>query len=91
MEFRTHTGEIVTGTRLFDAINTTADFFTANAHGIFEEDLYADHVTNKQKAEYLKEALSRADKVRGGCIDNLAVWQRINTELTGECVALLNS
>ena len=59
----------------------------ANAKAIRAGD-YADHVTDEQKDLNLQKSLNLAQKVREGYFDNFTIWQRINTEITGECVAL---
>lgn len=89
MQFKTHTGEIVTGDRLQKALNTVADFWADNARAIRKENRYASHVTEDRKEKNLKDQLERAEQIRGGDIGSFTIWQRVNTELTGECVALL--
>lgn len=89
MIFRTHTGEQVQGDRLQAALNTVADWYTDNAYGIREEDLYASHVTEVQKDDYLARGLEHAEDVRAGEVTSFAVWQRVNEVLTGECVGFL--
>ncbi len=87
--FRTHTGEIVSGERLRAAINEVADWYADNARAIRREDLYASHVTEARKEESLARGLEFAEEVRRGEACGFSVWQRINTKLTGECIALL--
>lgn len=87
--FRTHTGEIITGERLTAALNTVANDWADNAHAIRAEDAYADHVTEAAKEHYLAEGLAFAEEIRRGETTGFTTWQRINTALTGECVALL--
>jgi hypothetical protein len=87
--FRTHTGEIVTGERLKNAFNKVADDFKNIAYAIRTEDAYASHVTEIQKEKHLEQMLKSAEMVRQGNITSFSAWQDINTELTGECVALL--
>lgn len=88
--FRTHTGEIVTGDRLASALNTVADDWAALGHAIRKEDAYASHVTEKTKDDILLRDLAFAETIRRGEATSFTVWQRINTTLTGECVALLS-
>lgn len=87
--FRTHTGEIVTGARLQAARDAVADDWAAMAHAIRAEDAYASHVTEAAKDRYLADDLAFAEKIRRGETTGFTTWQRINTALTGECVALL--
>lgn len=87
MTFGTHTGAIVQGAQLEAALQAVADWYAANARGVRSEDLYASHVTTAQKDEYLARGLAHAEQVRRGEVSSFAVWQRINTHLTGECVA----
>lgn len=89
MQFRTHTGEIVEGDRLNEAVQVVADWYRDNAKAIFDEDAYASHVTTERKKELLNKGLDFAEQVRAGNITGFSVWQRVNMELTGECVALL--
>lgn len=89
MKFVTHTQEIVEGQRLTDALNKVADKMVENAKAI-RVSKYANHITEIQKDFYLQQNLEFAEQVRAGYyIDNLGIWQRVNTELTGECIALL--
>lgn len=88
--FRTHTGEIITGNRLTDALNQVADRKIESAKKIRLENLYAPHVTEKQKEDNMLRAIERAEQVRTGInLNSLSIWQDINTVLTGECIALL--
>lgn len=41
MQFKTHTGEVVTGERLQAALNVVADFWESNARAIRESGDYA--------------------------------------------------
>lgn len=50
---------------------------------------YASHVTEAQKESDLIKSLSLADRIEAGEIKSFTVWQRVNLELTGECVAFL--
>lgn len=89
-EFITHNGETVKGERLKKALGVVADRYAARAHAIRLEDAYADHVTEVRKDEILERDMERAGQVRDGTAKpTLTLLQDINTELTGECVALL--
>ena len=88
--FRTHTGETVTGQRLQDALNTVANDWAELGHLIRRSDEYAGHVTEGEKSRALREMLARAEAIRSGDIGSLTIWQRVNTELTGECIAILS-
>lgn len=87
--FRTHTGQIVKGKALKDALNRAADEYIKQAHDIRKEDAYASHVTEREKDAILKERLERAERIREGKEYGLWLWQIVNQILTGECVALL--
>lgn len=89
-QFRTHTGEIISGERLQRAINKVADDWAELSRAIRREDCYAEHVTTAKKDEYLAEGLARAESIRAGDIQSFTIWQRVNAELTGECVALFS-
>jgi hypothetical protein len=88
--FITHKNELVAGERLEQALNAVADWWYKNAYGIYEENLYAAHVTAQQKLDNLNEGISLAGRIRNGSEPmGFWLWQRVNTELTGECVAFL--
>ena len=88
--FRTHTGKIVTGVTLSNALNQVANDMIQNANNIRIENHYADHVTEEQKEEYFLRRIEYAEEIRIGIgLNNFTIWQRINQVLTGECVALL--
>jgi hypothetical protein len=89
IEFVTHTGEIVSGERLQDAINNVANDWANLAYAIRKENAYAPHVTEKQKEDALNKMLTSAEEIRQGNINSFTIWQRVNNYLTGECVALL--
>lgn len=89
MSFRTHTGEIVTGERLRVALAKVAADWRALAHAIYKEDGYASHVAEECKAKNRDDMLTRADEIEAGSVKSFTIWQRVDTELTGECVALL--
>lgn len=86
---RTHTGQIVTGADLQAALDQVALDQVAMAHAIFDADEYAGHVTPQEKAIYLQEGLHLADKIQAGDVSGFWIWQRVNTVLTGQCVAFL--
>lgn len=89
-EHRTHTGEIIRGDRVRAARAKVADDWDALAHAIRSEDAYASHVTTEEKEANLRAELLRADEIRSGDAGGFTIWQRINAELTGECVPLFN-
>lgn len=89
-QFVTHTGEIISGNRLSDALNAVADWYKDNAFAIYRKDEYASHVTEECKEENLYQQLQQAKRIRTGnehC--GFWLWQRINTELTGNCIGFL--
>lgn len=90
MNFRTHTGEIVEGARLREALEAVADWYAENARAIRREDTYAAHVTEARKDESLERGLAFAEEVRRGKAMGFSVWQRVNLHLTGECIAFLS-
>ena len=91
MNFRTHTGEIVSGEKLLIALNTVADDMAKLAKAIRIENAYASHVTENTKEKCLLDYIAYAEEIRKGeNLNNFTIWQRINTVITGECVALLS-
>lgn len=90
MEFRTHAGDTITGQPLLEAFGKVADFWENNAHAIYAEDGYGSHVSEKTKRDCLERQLSQAERIRAGSEPmGFWLWQRVNTELTGECVGFL--
>lgn len=88
--FQISTGEIATGDRLRQAVQAVAAEMRRNAYAIRAEDAYASHVTELTKERNLQDQLDAADCVENGTMRmGLWLWQRVNTVLTGECVALL--
>lgn len=87
--FRTHTGELVTGQRLAEALASVASDWADMARAIRQEDAYASHVTEADKDSYLADDLALAERIRDGEVKSFTIWQRVNAALTGECVALL--
>lgn len=61
------------------------------AHAIRRKDAYASHVTEARKLDALHSMLASADRIESGEVTSFTIWQRVNQELTGECVALLPS
>ena len=90
MQFRTHKDDVVTGQALIRAQHAVADWYRDNAYGIRAEELYASHVTEATKEKRLQEQLAQAERIRSG-VEPMGfwLWQRLNTELTGECIAFL--
>lgn len=89
-QFITHKNEIVTGARLENALVAVAKFWEENALAIRKEDAYASHVTEERKEQNLQNQLDQAKRIRQGTEPmGFWLWQRINTHLTGECVAFL--
>jgi hypothetical protein len=89
MQFRTHTGETVSGERLAAACAKAADDLVNLAMAIREEDAYASHVTEEEKDAYMFEMVARAERVRSGDVYYFGAWQDVNSILTGECVPML--
>lgn len=87
--FRTHKGHVVSGSELQAALSKVAADWREIAHNIRKQDCYAAHVSEETKDEHLTTMLAHADEIEQGCVDSFTIWQRVNTVLTGECVALL--
>ena len=85
-----HTGKILTETELAEALKKVANDLRENAYAIHSENAYASHVTQEEKERYLQERLGYANEVEKGLHNsNFTIWQRVDTMLTGECVAFL--
>lgn len=87
--FQTHTRETISGDRLQMALNKAANDWEKLGHDIYKENAYADHVTEDIKLKELQKHIDTAKAIRNGEVRTFTIWQRVNTELTGECVALL--
>ena len=89
--FLTHTGEHISGDRLTAARAAVADFWERNARATYADDEYASHVSQDAKDEALRTELERAGRIRDGSEPvGFWLWQRVNAELTGECVPFLS-
>ncbi|MEM9358384.1 MAG: hypothetical protein AAGB04_19520 [Pseudomonadota bacterium] len=88
-EFTTHTGEKVSGQRLTEALNKVADDIADLGRRMRQADDYASHVSESEKDKELAEDLQHAEDVRNGFVRSLSTAQQLNTELTGECIAML--
>ena len=85
-----HTGKILTETELAEALKKVANDLRENAYAIHSENAYASHVTQEDKERYLQERLVYANEVEKGLHNsNFTIWQRVDTLLTGECIAFL--
>ncbi len=85
-----HTGKILTETEIAEALKKVANDLRENAYAIHSENAYASHVTQEEKERYLQERLGYANEVEKGLHNsNFTIWQRVDTMLTGECVAFL--
>jgi hypothetical protein len=87
MAFTTHTGEIVTGERLQITLNKVADDWAQLAEYI-RNGSFAEHITELQKDVQYNKMIKCCIDIREGVIKTFTIWQRINTAITGECVAL---
>ena len=89
-EHKTHTGEIIKGNRVTEAVKAVCNEWRELALAIRNEDSYASHVSEDEKDEYLSQSIILADDLEAGRVNpTFTDWQRINIILTGECVALL--
>lgn len=88
---KTHLGKEVTAQELQNAREHVADEIVANAKVMRHSDHYADHITEDQKANFLNEDLLRSHEVAAGKHDHAFwCWQRMNTFITGKCVAFFS-
>jgi len=88
-QFRTHDGQVITGEPLQRALNHVANWYIENAYTVRTEDAYASHVSEERKELNLANQLALAERIRAGNESGFWLWQRLNTFLTGECVAML--
>lgn len=87
--FKTHKGDIVTGTELQTALNAVGDDWEKLAKAIYKENAYANHVTEQTKLDNLRCGIETAKRIRQRQETGLWLLQRLNTKLTGECIAML--
>ena len=89
--FLTSNNEVITGPRLAAACEAVATQMEASAIKVREEDAFASHVTQSGKDDYIDRFYTQvAAKIRNmENLHNFSVWQRVNMELTGDCVAFL--
>lgn len=91
---RTHTDETLTrdNPRLIAACEKVALDMEELAIRVREENAFGSHVTEQQKDDYIKRFYTDiAIEVRNmENLHNFSVWQRVNTELTGECIGFLS-
>jgi hypothetical protein len=84
----THTKEVISGERLEQALKTVADWYRDNARDVFLSPDWGAHVSYAQKQTWLAERIEYAYQVEAGTArPSFALWQRVNTHLTGTCVA----
>ena len=89
-EHKTHTGEIIKGNRVTEAVKAVCNEWRELALAVRKEDSYASHVSEADKDEYMQQSITLANDLEAGKINpTFTDWQRINISLTGECVALL--
>lgn len=90
-QFKTHEGNIISGKTLEKVLHKVACDMEKSAENIYNNDPYASHVTQTQKLENLHKSYDSAENIRRGeNLHNFTIWQRVNTELTGQCIGFLN-
>lgn len=73
------------------ACETVANQWRESAKAVKANDPYASHVTEEYKEAKFKRDMNYADQIEFGEVSfNFTIWQRINTELTGECPGFLS-
>lgn len=88
---KTHKGELVSDTMLTEARRAVAEDWRTMAYDIRVENAYASHITEEQKIQFYQDELRYADEIERGEHDsNFTIWQRLNTYITGECIAFLS-
>lgn len=87
--FITSKGQIFKGKKLLIALNSVANDWVQLQYAIRYSDDYASHITEETKDRLLEEGLKYAEQIRKGHLANFTILQRLNTKLTGECIALL--
>lgn len=85
---RNHRGEIIPEETLQAALKKVAADVRESAR-IARTEKYASHITEDQKDEFMQKKLDLADEIEAGTARGFWLWQRVNTIVTGECVAFL--
>jgi hypothetical protein len=85
---RNHRGEIIPEETLQAALKKVAADVRDSAR-IARTEKYASHITEDQKDEFMQKKLDLADEIEAGTARGFWLWQRVNTIVTGECVAFL--
>ena len=85
---RNHRGEIIPEETLQAALKKVAADVRESAR-IARTEKYASHITEDQKDEFMQKELDLADEIEAGTARGFWLWQRVNTIVTGECVAFL--
>lgn len=87
----THLGKKITGKRLENARLHASKVEDRYAKSILEGKIeFASHVTRLAQIEIANKESKYAEEIREGRHDsNFTIWQRMDTFLTGECIALL--
>ena len=85
---RTHLGEIIPDETLKAALKKVAADVRESAR-IGRTEKYASHITEEQKDVFMQKKLDLADDIEAGRARGFWLWQRVNTIVTGECVAFL--
>lgn len=85
---RNHRGEIIPEETLQAAMKKVAADVRESAR-IARTEKYASHITEDQKDEFMQKKLDLADEIEAGTARGFWLWQRVNTIVTGECVAFL--
>lgn len=85
---RTHHGEIIPDETLKAALKQVAADVRESAR-IARTEKYASHITEEQKYAFMQKKLDLADEIEAGTVTGFWLWQRVNSIVTGECVAFL--
>lgn len=72
-----------------EVLSKVANDWEQLGYDIKKQNLYANHVTEEIKEKDLQRHIDTANEIRNGVINSFTIWQKVNTELTGNCVALL--
>jgi hypothetical protein len=95
-EFYTHDDQVIKNQRLLKAAyKTVAAELEASANRMRSENLYAPHVVDDEKDKILTRRIEESALIRSGELEadgsQMWLWQLVNKEFTGKCVALYPS
>lgn len=90
VQFRDSNGRSVTSAELQVALDHVAEDWLLMGFNVYMMDEYPAHVSESAKQARYEKGKEVSERIRDGReLNNFTIRQRVNTYLTGDCVALL--